>query len=103
MQESGKVPYYGSRKETSVWEFSRDSTINYVHPTQKPVGLGAKAIKNSSKQNEIVLDVFGGSGSTLIAAEQTERVCYMMELDPLYVDVIRKRYEIYKGKSNGNI
>jgi DNA modification methylase len=52
-----------------------------------------KAIKNSSKQDDIILDLFGGSGSTLIAAEQTNRVCYMMELDPKYCDVIRTRYE----------
>mgnify|MGYP001606548906 CR=1 FL=1 len=92
LNDSGKVPYYGTRQESSVWEISRDPTASYVHPTQKPVALAAKAIKNSSKPGEIVLDPFGGSGSTLIAAEQLERPCYMMELDPLYIDVIRKRY-----------
>jgi DNA modification methylase len=91
-EDSGKVPYYGTRKENSVWEISRDPTATYVHPTQKPVALAAKAIKNSSKPKEIVLDPFGGSGTTLIAAEQLDRTCYMMELDPLYIDVIRKRY-----------
>lgn len=62
------------------------------HPTMKPVELCAKGIKNSSKKDDIVLDLFGGSGSTLIACEQLDRTCYMMELDPKYCDVIRKRY-----------
>jgi len=64
----------------------------------KPIALCAKAIKNSSKEDEIVLDLFGGSGSTLIACEQTNRNCYMMELDPNYCDVIRKRYYKFIGK-----
>ena len=63
------------------------------HPTMKPIELVAKAIRNSSKEEDIILDTFGGSGSTLIACEQTNRTCYMMELDPKYCDVIRKRYE----------
>ena len=96
--DSGKVPYYGTRRETSVWEISRDNTSDYVHPTQKPVALAVKAIKNSSKDGNIVLDAFGGSGSTLIAAEQTKRICHMMELDPKYCDVIRKRYANFIGK-----
>jgi len=68
------------------------------HPTQKPSELSARAIKNSSKQDDIVLDLFGGSGSTLIACEQTNRTCYMMEIDPKYCDVIRKRYANYIEK-----
>lgn len=74
-----------------VWEFDRPAKSK-EHPTMKPIKLCARAITNSSRRNEIVLDCFGGSGSTLIACEQTERTCYMMELDPKYVDVIRKRY-----------
>lgn len=78
--------------ESTVWKISRDNVNNYDHPTQKPVKLPAKAILNSTQEGEIVLDTFGGSGTTLIAAEQTGRICYMMELDVRYVDVIRKRY-----------
>lgn len=82
--------YYGdfSGSDSDVWDFAKDS--NYEHPTQKPVGLAARAIKNS--QPKVVIDYFLGSGSTLIACEQTGRTCYGMELDPKYVDVIRKRY-----------
>jgi len=64
----------------------------------KPIKLCARAIKNSSKEKDIVLDLFGGSGSTLIAAEQTNRICYMMELDPHYCDVIINRWQKYTGK-----
>lgn len=74
----------------TVWEFNKDNPTSYKHPTQKPVALSAQAIKILSKGS--VLDLFGGSGSTLIACEQTNRICYMMELDPRYVDVIRRRY-----------
>lgn len=82
--------YFGDFKgsDSDVWDFAKDS--KYDHPTQKPVGLAARAIANSKPS--IVIDYFGGSGSTLIACEQTDRTCYMMELDPKYVDVIRKRY-----------
>ena len=82
----------GVRDAGDVWQISR-SLANPLHPTMKPLELVAKAIKNSSKTEDIVLDLFGGSGSTLIAAEQTDRTCYMMELDPRYCDVIRTRYE----------
>lgn len=71
---------------------------NGEHPTMKPIPLCARAIQNSSRPQEIVLDSFGGSGSTLMAAEQTNRVCYTMELDPIYVDVILKRWETYTGQ-----
>jgi len=80
------------------WYEKRDSTISYLHPTQKPVRLAERALKKNSKKNDIVLDVFGGSGSTLIACEQTNRICYLMELDPVYVDVIVKRWEEFTGK-----
>ena len=80
--------------------FKEDRKENKVgHPTQKPLRLFSHYIKKYTKQNDIVLDLFGGSGSTLIAAEQTNRICYMMELDPKYVDVIRKRYDNFT-KSN---
>ncbi len=81
-----------------VWYQKRDRTIEYVHPTQKPVKLAERALKKNSKPEEIILDVFGGSGSTLIACEQMNRSCYMMELDPRYCDVIRKRYANFIGK-----
>lgn len=80
------------KNESTVWDYDRDKVTTYVHPTQKPVTLGANAMKNSSRAGEIVLDLFTGSGSSIMAAEQTERTCYAMELDPKFCDVIRKRY-----------
>lgn len=71
--------------------------VNDLHPTMKPLKLLAKLIKNSSRMHENILDLFGGSGSTLIAAEQVQRTCYMMELDPKYCDVIVKRWEELTG------
>lgn len=85
------------RKQSDVWDIERPSRSE-LHPTTKPVELVAKAIKNSSKTNDRVLDLFGGSGTTLIAAEQLDRQCYMMELDPKYVDVIIKRWEEFTGQ-----
>lgn len=82
----------------SVWEIMRDSVNNYEHPTQKPVRLPATAIENVSNPGDSVLDLFGGSGSTLIAAEQLGRRCFMMELDPHYCDVIISRWEQLTGK-----
>jgi DNA modification methylase len=73
--------------------------VEYRHPTQKPVELARRAILNSSKKSDIVLDCYLGSGSTLIACEQTGRICYGMELDPGYIDVvIIERWENYTGK-----
>lgn len=82
---------------TTVWTMSRANVNEYVHPTQKPVELPAVAITKSSKPDDIVLDQFLGSGTVLIAAEKTGRICYGMELDPKYVDVIVKRWEDYTG------
>ena len=82
----------------SVWSISKDNANDYVHATQKPVKLSATAIKNTTNDNDIVLDVFGGSGSTLIACEQLNRTCYMMELDEKYCDVIIKRWETITGE-----
>lgn len=89
-----------NKNQTSVWEIARPQSSK-LHPTMKPIELVSKAIKNSSKEGDIVLDLFGGSGSTLIASEQTNRTCYMMELDPKYVDVIRERYENFTNKQRG--
>lgn len=83
-----------------IWHYQRDIGRNEDHATAKPIGLLVKPISHASKQDDIILDVFGGSGSTLIACEQTNRVCYMMELEPRYVDVIRKRYAKFVGKES---
>lgn len=93
---NGNHNFYGDRKQTSVWEYDRQNVDG--HTTPKPVNLICNALKMSSKEGDIVLDVFGGSGSTLIACEQLNRCCYMVELDPRYCDVIVKRWETLTGK-----
>jgi DNA modification methylase len=85
------------RKQDTIWEFPKPRA-NREHPTMKPVELIIRAINNSSRAKDLLLDPFGGSGSTLIAAEQTQRVARLMELDPKYVDVIVKRWETLTGK-----
>lgn len=123
-KSDGKVAFYGDRKQytewteekddeellkmfksmikkdengqSTIWRFSRES--NYKHPTQKPVQLVMKAIENSSRRDEKVLDLFLGSGSTLIACEKIERTCFGMELDPRYIDVIIARWEAFTGQ-----
>lgn len=82
-----------------IWRVQRTMGRNEDHATAKPIELLKKPILHASKQDDIVLDLFGGSGSTLIACEQTNRTCYMMELDPHYCDVIRKRYDNFVHKS----
>jgi len=122
-QKGSPLPFYGDRKqytewteepsdeellktlraqvtkdeegESTVWRLGRE--MKYDHPTQKPLKLVSIAIRNSSKRDDIVLDLFGGSGSTLIAADQLNRSCYTMELDERYVDVIIKRWEKLTG------
>ena len=86
----------GDRNQSDVW-FVDKPVKNDLHPTMKPVALVEKAIRNSSKTRDIVLDLFGGSGSTLIACEQTGRRCRMMELDPKYADVIIQRWQDFTG------
>ena len=85
----------------NVWHFERTSNkereLTGDHATPKPIALCERAIKSSSRKGETVLDLFGGSGSTLIACEQTDRHCYMMEYDPRYVDVIIERWEELTG------
>jgi len=90
-KKKGKHEWYADRKQTTIWEFDKPKQ-NADHPTMKPVELLAYPILNSSMANCVVLDPFGGSGSTLIACEQTDRVCRMIELDEKYCDVIVKRY-----------
>lgn len=100
MFKKGKsLCWYGANNEISVWDVARASKNEY-HPTQKPIDLVCRALKNSSKGEDIILDLFLGSGSTLIASEKTGRICYGMELDPKYVDVIVQRYVDYVGKEN---
>ena len=93
-KKSGKHAWYAGRKETTVWEYDKPKK-NADHPTMKPIALLAYPIMNSSMTNALVLDPFGGSGSTLIACEQSERTCYTVELDEKYCDVIVKRYYQY--------
>ena len=83
----------------SVWSFGKDAAGSYVHPTQKPVALAAEAIANTTRVKSLILDIFLGSGSTLIAAEQLNRRCYGMEIDPAYCDVIVQRWENLTGKT----
>ena len=88
----------GDNSDFDLWQISRDNGQDYVHGTQKPIGVPARAINNSSKQDNTVLDLFGGSGSTLIACEQLNRKCYMMELDEYYCSIIIERWEKLTGK-----
>lgn len=87
----------GARDQGDVWFFNKPLK-NDLHPTMKPIELVERAIRNSSKNQDIVLDVFGGSGSTLIASEKTGRSARLMELDPKYVDVIIRRWQTYSGQ-----
>jgi DNA modification methylase len=90
-KKNGKHQWYTGRKETTIWEFDKPKK-NGDHPTMKPIPLLAYPIMNSSMRNTLVLDPFGGSGSTLIACEQSDRSCYTIELDEKFCDVIVKRY-----------
>ena len=94
-KDTVKHKFYGDRKQTTVWEFDRPSKSK-LHPTTKPLPLVAYPMKNSSLVNSIVLDLFGGSGSTLMAAEQMDRVAYLMELDPVYASAIVRRFVAYR-------
>lgn len=87
----------GDRDQSDIWNYNKPR-VNDLHPTMKPVELVERAIKNSSKSRDIVLDLFGGSGTTMIACEKTSRYARLMELDPKFVDVIVKRWEDYTGQ-----
>ncbi len=91
-ENNGAHNWYGPTNESTLWQVDREITSSYEHPTQKPIILAERAMKNSSKRGDIVLDMFLGSGTTLIAAEGLERACYGMEIEPSYCDVIVKRY-----------
>lgn len=95
---SGTHFYCGDRSKTTVWNVSRDAQTSYKHPTQKPVALSQEAIMNSSKGEDIVVDLFCGSGSTLIACVVAGRIGRMMELDPKYCDVIIQRWQDFTGQ-----
>ncbi len=99
--KNGDVFQLGEHKllcGNSDWNVKRDNTNQYIHPTQKPVELIQIPLFNSSKQNDIVMDFFGGSGSTLVACEKTKRKCRMIEIDPFYCQVIIDRWEKYTNK-----
>lgn len=96
----GKHQWYSDRKQTTIWEYDRPKSSK-EHPTMKPVALMAYPIQNSCMSNCIVLDPFLGSGSTLIACEETGRICYGIELDEKFADVIVRRYIEYVGSSDG--
>jgi DNA modification methylase len=96
-KRGGTHEWYGDRKQTSVVECKRPRS-SVLHPTMKPIELLEPLLSNSTKQGQAVLDLFGGSGSTLIACEKTSRKCFMMEIDPHYCDVIIARWEKYTGK-----
>jgi DNA modification methylase len=90
--------FFGPNNATNLWAIKKVNPQSMEHLTQKPVELAARAIEYSSKRGENVLDLFGGSGSTLIAAEQTGRHAYLMELDPLYADTIIDRWQRFTGQ-----
>jgi DNA modification methylase len=90
-------PWYGDKSQSTLW-VEKKPAANRLHPTMKPVELLERAIANSSKSGDLVLDLFGGSGSTLIACEKTGRNARLMELDPTYCDVIVRRWQEFTGK-----
>nr|DAF63438.1 MAG TPA: adenine specific DNA methyltransferase [Siphoviridae sp. ctgmM3] len=96
--KNGKHSWYSDRKQTTIWNFDKPKR-NENHPTSKPLDLLSYPIRNSSQENAIVLDTFGGSGSTLMACEKTNRICYAMELDEKYASVILRRYVEDTGDS----
>jgi DNA modification methylase len=97
-KEGAKHTWYGGRTKNSVWNFDKPARSD-MHPTMKPVELICEAIKNSTSEHDIVIDFFGGSGSTLIACEKTNRSCCTMELDERYASVILQRWEETTGQA----
>ena len=98
--KNGKHRWYSDRKQTTIWNFDKPKR-NANHPTSKPLDLLSYPLGNSSQENAIVIDNFGGSGSTLMACEKTNRICYTMELDEKYASVILRRYVEDTGDSDG--
>jgi DNA modification methylase len=99
-EDNGAHHWYGPTNESTLWQVKRDPTASYNHPTQKPIALARRGIKNSSKRGDIVLDMFLGSGTTLIAADGLKRTCFGVELDPYYCDAIVRRYIACVGRDN---
>ena len=97
-REGAAHVFLGPNNAPDVWSVKKINPNAMIHLTEKPVELAARAMQYSSRAGENVLDLFGGSGSTLIAAEQTERRAFLMELDPLYCDVIVQRCEKFTGR-----
>ena len=97
-REGAGHKFFGPNNATDLWPVKKVNPQSMIHLTEKPVELAARAMNYSSRPGENVLDLFGGSGSTLIAAEQTGRRAFLMELDPLYVDVIVERWQKFTGK-----
>ena len=98
--QNGKHRWYSDRKQTTIWNFNKPKR-NENHPTSKPLDLLSYPIRNSSQENAIIIDTFGGSGSTLMACEATNRICYTMELDEKYASVILRRYVEDTGDVDG--
>ena len=99
-KEGAAHQFFGPNNATDVWSVKKVNPQNMVHLTEKPVELATRALQYSSRPGECVLDLFGGSGSTLIAAEQTGRRAFLLEIDPPYCDVIRMRWEKFTGKKS---
>jgi len=97
-REGASHVFYGPPNVTDLWHVKKINPQSMIHLTEKPVELAVRAITYSSRQGENVLDLFGGSGSTLIACEQTGRKAFLMEIDPLYCDVIVNRFERFSGE-----
>lgn len=101
-KQGGGNLWFSSREmadASDVWQAKRDPSKTYVHPTQKPVELPARAIRNSSQKGDVVFEPFSGSGSTLLACEQLDRVCYAMEIDPVYCEATLRRWERLTGQT----
>jgi adenine specific DNA methylase Mod len=96
-KEGAGHQFFGPNNATDLWHVKKVNPQSMIHLTEKPVELALRAIQYSSRQGENVLDLFGGSGSTLIACQQTGRKAFLMELDPLYADVIVQRWEKFTG------
>jgi DNA modification methylase len=100
-REGAGHKFYGPNNALDLWDVKKINPLSMVHLTEKPVELARRAIEYSSKESQNVLDLFGGSGSTLIAAEQTGRRAFLMEIDPLYCDIIIRRWENFTGSKAG--
>lgn len=99
----GRHYFMDHRFEADVWEIARRASITMLHPTQKPLGLIQRALRNSSHSKEMVLDPFAGSGSAIVAAEREGRLCYAMDMDPIYIDVSIRRYAALGGPTEKEI